>query len=168
MNLLCFFGSGISKPSKIPMATDITHALLSEPWFRHTTGSFLPLNKDQRLHDSPTFSLDKDIDTADRAQRLLRAIHGLAATYLAVRNAPEPTYEEVFDLEGQVKAEAFTTVLNPAVSSFVASFREQTRDVWNGWTRGSDPDAFALLVEQCQLLAQSVVHRLLWFSGRIK
>ena len=168
MNLLCFFGSGISKASGLPMAPELTSALLSERYFKHSAGPFLPFEEYEAPPNGTAFSAGKDTKTADRAQRFLRALHGVAATYLASRNAPEPTYEEIFDLVGQVEAEALATALNPAVSPFVARFREQTRDLWSSWERGHDSDTFSLLAEQGRLLVQSVVRRLLSFTGRTK
>lgn len=85
MRLLCFFGSGISQPSGMPMTGAITAAILSEQWHRHTDGLFYP---------GPGGLMWDGVNVAALAQAFLDTLSKSTSGYLssrlagAVRRAP--------------------------------------------------------------------------------
>src|SRR5882762_8218094 len=107
MRLLCFFGSGISRPSGMPMIDDISRALFSGKWHKHTNGLFYSLPEGMTPPTGAT--------VADLAQGFLQALHEHAVTYLQPRNGGNTNYEHLFSSAEIVKHDVSNARLRPEV-----------------------------------------------------
>lgn len=152
MRLLCFFGSGISRPSGMPMTDAITAAIFSGQWHKHTDDLFYP---------GPGGLKWDGVDIAVLAQGFLDILGKSAAGYLSSRQAGAANYEHLFSLAKIVEGELSCESLNPAFGDFVASTARETETLWKGlasptWS-GTTNDQLASLAREAQVLIESVV-----------
>lgn len=152
MRLLCFLGSGVSRPSGLPMSTSITNALFEGPWHKHTDELFYPGPGGLKLHG---------VDVADLARSFLKKLAEAASPYLETRRLGHPTYEHLFSLAKVVEHELSDESHHPAFGDFVDRITYQTRELWESFP---DPswsltrnDRLASLAREAQIFVESVV-----------
>jgi hypothetical protein len=122
MRLLCFFGSGISKPSGMPMTGHITAALFSGKWQKHTNSLFYPLPEGIAAPSGAT--------VANLAQGFLQTLKEHAVTYLQPRNGGETNYEHLFSLTEIIKHDVIGARLRPEAGDFVEKISKATDPLW--------------------------------------
>jgi hypothetical protein len=152
MRLLCFFGSGVSRATGLPMSAGITKALLEGQWHKHTDGSF--------YQGAGGLKLD-GLDVAATAQNFLRLLKESVRPYLGARKAGFPNYEHLFSLAKTIEDELSGESLNPATVDFVERISQQTRYLWTNFSdvpwSGTRNDRLASLAMRSLVLIESVV-----------
>lgn len=111
MNLLLFFGSGISIPSGLPNVSEITNSVLYDEWF---DGSDLNFHKGR--HPSPYYH---NQNLVPKLQEFLKFLKGNADVYLKERGRNESTYEDLFFLCKQIYENELCETDNPAIQPYV-------------------------------------------------
>ena len=152
MRLLCFFGSGISRPSGMPMTGAITAAIFSSQWHKHT---------DDLFYSGPGGLKWDGVDVAALAQGFLDILSKSASGYLSLRQAGSANYEHLFSLAKIVEDELSGESHNPAFGDFVTRTARETETLWKGlasqsWS-GTTNDRLASLAREAQVLIESVV-----------
>ena len=117
MRLLCFFGSGVSQPSDMPMSKEITAALFNGQWHKHTDGLF---------YSGPGGSAPNGTDVVSSVQGFLKVLNKAAAVYLKRRSAGLPNYEHLFSLAQTIKDDISDESFNPAIGDFVDKISRRT------------------------------------------
>ncbi len=152
MRLLCFFGSGISRPSGMPMTNEISSAIFSKVWHKHT---------DELYYSGPGGLKWDGVDIAALAQSFLGTIRGTASEYLSSRHAGIANYEHLFSLAKIVEDELAGESLNPAFGDFVERIIRETESAWSllarpSWS-GTKNNQLASLAREGQVLIESIV-----------
>ena len=117
MRLLCFFGSGISRPSGTPMADGITKALFTGKWHKHTNGLFYPVPDGMTL---------RGLEVALAARGFLQYLAEHTSTYLAPRDGGDVNYEHLFSLAETIKHDVIDARVRPEVGDFVEKTSKAT------------------------------------------
>ena len=147
-----FFGSGISKPSGMPMCDKITSELFTRQWHRHTDGLFYP---------GPGGLKPDGLDIAASVQAFLGVLRKSASAYLASRKAGSDNYEHLFSLAQIIEDELAGESHNPALGDFVERIGRETETLAKSFSAASwsvtRNDQLASLARECQVFIESVV-----------
>jgi len=147
--LMFFFGAGVSFPSGLPGARELTQRLTSKSWFRHT---------DDRYYEGPSMAGWEGIDYGRVAQELVRNLLRREDRYRASRKAPPTNYEDVFSLLDRLISESTGqrysldsgTLLRSLESRWLKKHNEGLKYPWT-----DNPYASAL--QHAQYLIQGVI-----------
>lgn len=143
------------------MVDEITSALLTGKWHRHTDGRYYPGAGGIRPYG---------YDWAELAQRFLRLVHEKCVAYFQARNAGLPNYEHLFDLVERVETECAGYSNDVSIQPFVEMLTRETSEIWRQIEDGSYEDdrqllQVASLSEQSKLLIEGAVRCLLQPKG---
>lgn len=117
MKLAILFGSGVSFPTGLMRAGEVTKELLSGEWHDHTDGSYY-----KGKHPS---SFLKSRNKVPHLQRFLGHLSSIANGYLADRNRTESNYEDLYYLSNQVNDDLKWEFDNPAIQPFVEQLENE-------------------------------------------
>lgn len=110
-SILFFFGSGVSFPSGLPSANEITNKILIGEWNRHTDSNFYP-----GRNTNPVFAKN---DITPKIQIFLKFIKEYADEYFAKRMIGEANYEHIYFIVNQLHNELTFESDNPALKPFI-------------------------------------------------
>lgn len=108
MRLLCFFGSGISRESGLPMVAALTSAILDGYWRKESDGLY-------RSRENEFLLEPRDV----MVRAFIRLLAEKASTYLQRRNTSVLDYERLFDLAKRIESECMRLGHDPAIGPFV-------------------------------------------------
>lgn len=156
MKLMLFLGSGISVPSGLPRAKEITNSLLNESWHLDRL-SFRP--GPPREHGDPTLDL----------QGFLKSLKAYADDYYALRSGQEANYEDIYYLVQQLRDDEQGRILNPAILDFLTAIKAKTEVMSERIPRNNPNHSSFLnmLIGTCTLI-QCVVEQKLSTPREIK
>ncbi|HUI07984.1 MAG TPA: hypothetical protein VL486_13370 [Verrucomicrobiae bacterium] len=156
MKLMLFLGSGISVPSGLPRAKEITDSLLNESWHLDEI-SFRP--GPPRDHRDPTLDL----------QCFLKSLKAYADGYYALRGGQEANYEDIYYLVQQLRDDEQGRILNPAILDFLTGIKAKTEVMSERIPRNNPNHSSFLnmLIGTCTLI-QCVVEQKLSTPREIK
>lgn len=155
-----FFGAGISKASKKPVASDITRSALQDQWYLAGEMVFLPgpkpnLYRVQALEDSVT----------PVVQQFLLKLKDMGSDYITELSQPQTAreihYEDLFSLAEQAFRSESDYVPNLAVVEFLRRLRKETSLLHSGFKGTAGGTGLSELAETaCDFLHWVVHHKL--------
>ncbi len=123
INLLLFFGSGISFPTGLPCTKQLTNQILKGQWYYHEEQVFCK----ERY---PSVSSAKD-DIVLKLQKFLKIIQEDTNQYLVNRHRhkSEANYEDLYFICNQLKDELKHEIDNPVMSNYVEFIQNKLGDL---------------------------------------
>lgn len=160
MNLLFFFGSGISVPHGLPRVDEITERILTHDYHRHTDSSYY---QGKNMGDDLW-------DPTQRVQAFLKVLYDHNSAFLKEQGYnTKPNYEHLYHLCNQIERTKLQYGDNSAVREFVHWVERETT------TLIDDPDSplgylpnLAHLANEAMVLIECVVWNSVASSGRTK
>lgn len=151
INLLLFFGSGISFPTGLPCIQELTSQILDGQWHDHTDQNFY-----KGKHPNKFFEEDNIVP---KLQKFLKIIQEDADQYLVKRNRPKANYEDLYFICNQIRDELKQEIDNPVMSNYVESIQNKLGDLLEPLPHTSylDIDLQLLASKSCDL-----IHCVLW------
>lgn len=144
-----FFGSGISKLSKVPMADELTTKVLESAWKPHTNWRFYPCRPEDGL---------ESLGIAKRAQQFLRIIKQPIDVHLRARAMRESNYEDLYSAVLQVVQDETGEIPNPLVAQSVEWLKAATAHLYANEHSHLGDNRFASLADRAADLIQWVVY----------
>jgi len=187
MKIMLFLGSGISFPSGLPCAGQITDSALSGEWYKTTAVARYgngPHARYHRLEDN--LSLRAAVENSRRMshkhyqtrqvtqlQQFLKLLKTDANEYFIVtKRSREANYEDLYYLADQLENEESAKVDNPAVLFFWQKIKEESE---SAGLRSPDERRFPnertslspLVQDSCNFIADVVIQNL-WVSKSLE
>src|SRR5579862_4923006 len=156
MRIMLLLGSGISLPSGLPRADQITDSLLNEPWHMdHVT-----------FHPGPP---TEEGDPTSDLQTFLKLLQTYADDYYALRGGQKANYEDIYYLAQQIRDDEQGRIVNPAILGFLNDIEAGTRELSARIPRiDDDHSSFQNMVMGACTLAQCVVEKKISTPNQIK
>ncbi len=146
--MIIFLGSGVSFPTRLPGVGELTHAVQSGEWHKHTDQLFYRGVNQSFIDANPTPVI----------QRFLRFLKGLADAGFAKEGRAEANYEDLFFICKQLEEHEDGMGRNMSILPFLESIRLSLGQftINQGHMSGSHSHLLALASISCTLI-QSVV-----------
>ncbi|RYD77729.1 MAG: hypothetical protein EOP84_15180, partial [Verrucomicrobiaceae bacterium] len=111
--MILFLGSGVSLPTQLPGVDELTRAVLSGEWHKHTDQLFYSGRNPSVIDADPTLVI----------QRFLRFLKGLADAGFAKEGRAEANYEDLFFICKQLQEHEDGMGRNVSILPFLESMR---------------------------------------------
>lgn len=146
INLLLFFGSGVSFPTGLPTIKRLTEQILESQWHNHSSQVFC-----RGKH--PSKMLEKG-NIVPRLQKFLKIIQLSANQYLANRQRPEANYEDLYFICTQLKDELNQEIDNPVMIKYIEFIQKKIVELCKPLPLGPnrDIDLYFLASRSCDFI----------------